>query len=149
MRVQSLASLSGLRIWSCCKLGIDHSCSSDSIPGWELPYATGVPCKEKEKKKKRKKEKKFTGMGASGLVNSAAQQYHQRLRFFSLFYHPHGIGFDLGLVLPLSQIEDRSSRHWAWRPEEEVCLFLFSFFKAKTLPLVILPKFFLPSPCHN
>ena len=57
MRVQSLASLSGLRIRSCCKLGIGHSCSSDSIPGWELPYATGVAVQRKRKKKKERKKK--------------------------------------------------------------------------------------------
>ena len=43
VRVQSLAQCSG----------IGHSCSLDSVPGWEFPYATGVAIKIKKKKKLR------------------------------------------------------------------------------------------------
>ena len=69
--VQSLASLSGLRIWhrhelwcrSQTRLGSQvavavmqaGSCSSDLTPSWELPYATGVAL-EKRKKKKEKNQ---------------------------------------------------------------------------------------------
>ena len=66
---------SGLRIWHCLKLQCRSqvqlrssvamamvwadSCSSNSTPAWELPYAMGEALKKKKKKKKeRKKERK-------------------------------------------------------------------------------------------
>ena len=67
MRVQSLTSLSGLRIWCChelwCRLqmqigshvAVAGSCSSDSTPrAWALPYATPAALKKKGKKKKKR-----------------------------------------------------------------------------------------------
>ena len=75
MRVQSLALLSGLRIWHCCEL----RCRSQTLLGswvamavarpaavvliqplaWELPYATECGSKKtKEDRKKKKKKKK-------------------------------------------------------------------------------------------
>ena len=73
MQVPSLSSLRGLRIWHCCKLWQrlqmqlgSHiaeavavvwvsSCSSDSTPSQELPYAVGVALKRKKKKSILKK----------------------------------------------------------------------------------------------
>ena len=63
MQVQSLASLSGLRIWHhhelwwrsqmqlvwcCCGCGIGLSCRSDSTPTWELLYVAGAAIKKKK-----------------------------------------------------------------------------------------------------
>ena len=43
MRVRSLASLSGLRIWRWCGCDIDLAAAAIVRPlAWELPYATGV-----------------------------------------------------------------------------------------------------------
>ena len=72
MQVPSLASISGLRIQHCCELwyrlqvlfgsGVAvavvwaGSCSSDSVPGLELPYAVGVAIKRRKKKKKVKRK---------------------------------------------------------------------------------------------
>ena len=74
MQVPSLASLNGLRIWSCCKLwhrsadgaqiqililscgGIGLRYGSDLILAKELSYARGMPQKKKKKKKKGKKK---------------------------------------------------------------------------------------------
>ena len=77
--VRSLASLSRLKIRSCCELGIGHRRGSDptvlclwcrlaaTAPtghlAWEPPHAAGAALKiqkdkkKKEKKRKRKKEK--------------------------------------------------------------------------------------------
>ena len=47
--VQSLASLSGLRIWSCCELWCRPAAVAPIWPlAWELPYATGAALKRKE-----------------------------------------------------------------------------------------------------
>ena len=67
MRVWSLASLSGLRIWCCYELCIGCRCGSDSTllwlrcrpaaaasirpQAWELPYAAGSTLKSKKKEK--------------------------------------------------------------------------------------------------
>ena len=69
MRVQSLASLSGLRIWRCCELGV--GCGSDpallwlwywpvaTAPigplAWEPPYAARVALAKAKRQKKKKK----------------------------------------------------------------------------------------------
>ena len=74
LQVQSLASLSGLRIRLCHELwcrpkmwlgsGIavavvqSGSCSSDSTPSLGTPYATGEALKSKKKKEKKKKRKR-------------------------------------------------------------------------------------------
>ena len=53
--VNHLACLCGgaSSIRHCCSCGIDHSSSSDSILGQELPYATGVAKKEKKERMKK------------------------------------------------------------------------------------------------
>ena len=68
VRIQSLASLSGLRIRIAMSCGVGHSRSSDPafhrlvVPiqplAWELPYAVGVALKKQTKEKKKKREKK-------------------------------------------------------------------------------------------
>ena len=72
MQVQSLASLSGLRIWHCLRYGVGHRCGSDLVLlwcrrvatapiqplAWESLYAAGVALKgQQQKKKKRKKSR--------------------------------------------------------------------------------------------
>ena len=47
--VQSQAQQSGLRIPCCCSSGVDHSCSSDLIPG----LGTSICCRCGKKKKKK------------------------------------------------------------------------------------------------
>ena len=70
LRAQSLASLSGLRIWPCCERGIGHRCGSDpALPwlwcrlaaiapirplAWEPPYATSMSLKSKNRNKNKK-----------------------------------------------------------------------------------------------
>ena len=65
--VRSLASLSGLRIWSCHELGIGHRHSSNPLLlwlwrrlvatvlieplAWEPPFAAGAALKEKKSNK--------------------------------------------------------------------------------------------------
>ena len=70
-QAQSLASLSGLRIWHCYGVGCRHGSDlellwlwhrpASAAPirplAWEPPYATGVAL---EKAKKKKKDKKHT-----------------------------------------------------------------------------------------
>ena len=56
MQVQSLASLSGLRIWRCLELW----CKPAAIPSiqplaWELAYAVGVALESKKKEKVERK----------------------------------------------------------------------------------------------
>ena len=59
IRVRSLASLSGLRIWHCCKLQhrsqtwlwLWYRLAAAALIhplAWELPYATGAALKEKK-----------------------------------------------------------------------------------------------------
>ena len=58
-RVQSLALLSGLRIWHCCELWYRLAAVALNRPlVWEPPYATSAapPKKKQKKKKKRGKE---------------------------------------------------------------------------------------------
>ena len=71
LRVQSLASLSGLRIWRCCELWCGRRQGSDptllwlwSRPAavaliqplaWEPPYAAGAALKRQKDKNKNKK----------------------------------------------------------------------------------------------
>ena len=60
MQVQSLASLSGLRIWGCHELGVGCRCSLDLVRpvatasiwslAWEFPYATDVALKRQTNK---------------------------------------------------------------------------------------------------
>ena len=68
MRVQSLASLSELRIWCCCSCGVGRRCGYDlkllwlwHVPAaaaligplaWERPYAVGMALKKTKKKEK-------------------------------------------------------------------------------------------------
>ena len=54
MQVQSLALLSGLRIWCCHSCSLGCSCDLDQIPGPGTPHATWQPKKEKNKIKKIK-----------------------------------------------------------------------------------------------
>ena len=53
MRVQSLASLSGLRIWCCYGCGIGQWLRLQSPPS----LGTSICCRRSPKKKKKKKEK--------------------------------------------------------------------------------------------
>ena len=56
LRVQSLASLSGLRIWRCCELWCRAAAEALIRPlAWEPPYATSMALKSKKRKKKKKK----------------------------------------------------------------------------------------------
>ena len=64
MQIRSLALLSGLRIWRCWELlcalqtwlgsgiavavAVAGSCSTNSTPAWETPYAMGVALKKKK-----------------------------------------------------------------------------------------------------
>ena len=77
LQVQSLASLSGLRIWRChglwCGLqtrlefdvavavAVAGSCSSDRPPAWEPLYAAGAALKRKKKKENEKKHQVKAG----------------------------------------------------------------------------------------
>ena len=50
LRVQSLASLSGLMIWRCCDCGVGPADVALIQPlAWELSYAVGVALKSKKK----------------------------------------------------------------------------------------------------
>ena len=54
LRVQSLASLSGLRIWYCCGCGVGQKLQLLFNPlAWETPYATGTALKSNKTNKKR------------------------------------------------------------------------------------------------
>ena len=58
MRVRSLASLSGLRIWHCCEMWCRLAAVAPTRPlAWEPPYATGA-AKEIAKRQKKKKQKR-------------------------------------------------------------------------------------------
>jgi len=58
-RVQSLASLSGLRIRRCCELWQRPAAVALIGPlTWEPPYAAGAAKRQKKTKKKKKKKKK-------------------------------------------------------------------------------------------
>ena len=60
MHVESLASLSGLRIQCCCELWCRPAATAPNGPlGWEPPYATGVALKTKQNKTKQTKKKLF------------------------------------------------------------------------------------------
>ena len=49
-QVQSLALLSGLRIWHCCELWCRPVATAPIGPlAWEPPYAAGVALEEKKK----------------------------------------------------------------------------------------------------
>ena len=50
---------SGLRIQHCCSCVIGRSCSSDLIPGPEIPICCGCGHKKKKKKKEKEKERIF------------------------------------------------------------------------------------------
>ena len=79
MPVQSLISLSGLRIQCCHKLwhcsqmwlrscvamavAVTGCCSSDSNPSWKLPYAEGVALKRPKKRRKSTNNKCWRGCG--------------------------------------------------------------------------------------
>ena len=76
MQVPSLASFSGSGIWHCCELwhrlqlwveccaavavAVASSCSSDSTPAWELPYAVGMALKSKNKQTKKNPKQNST-----------------------------------------------------------------------------------------
>ena len=52
MQVQSLALLSGLRIWCCHELQCRLAAAAQIQPlAWKLPYATGVALKKKKQNK--------------------------------------------------------------------------------------------------
>ena len=54
LQVRSLASLRGLRIWSCCGCGVGQQLYVAPIRPlvWEPPYAVGLALKSKKKKRK-------------------------------------------------------------------------------------------------
>ena len=68
--VQSLASISGLKIWRCHELWVGNGLGSDATLlwlwlaagalirplAWEPPYAADVAPKDKKTKKKKKRE---------------------------------------------------------------------------------------------
>ena len=59
MQVQSLASISGLRIGRCCELWCRLVATAPIRPlAWEPPYATGVALRQKDKNKQTNKQKK-------------------------------------------------------------------------------------------
>ena len=59
MRVQSLASLSGLRIRCCCKLWCRPVSAALIRPvAWEPPYAAGLAVEKKEEEEEKLKRKK-------------------------------------------------------------------------------------------
>ena len=77
-QVQSLAWLSGLRIWHCCGVGCRHGSDLALLwlwrrpvataailhPAWEPPYATGVALKRQEKNKQKKNiNQRYTRIG--------------------------------------------------------------------------------------
>lgn len=77
-------------------------------------------------------KKKFTGTGALGLLNSAAQWHPQRSRFFPLLCHPQDVDPDLRLALLSHKLVQKfqalgTSVSKGWRD----CLFLFSSLEAK------------------
>ena len=55
-----MTSLSGLRIWCCCKLQHRSQTRLGSrfamAVAWELPYATGTAIRREGRKKERKRE---------------------------------------------------------------------------------------------
>ena len=52
LQVPSLALLSGLRTWHCCKLWCRMAAAAPIRPlAWEFAYASGVVLKSKKKKK--------------------------------------------------------------------------------------------------
>ena len=71
LRVQSLALLSGVRIWCCCELWCGLQCGLDLVLlwlwhgpvaaalirplAWEPPYVMGAALEKKKKKRKKKK----------------------------------------------------------------------------------------------
>jgi len=66
LRVRSLASLSGLRIWHCCELWcrlqtwLWYRLAATALIGplaWEPPYATGAALEKAKRQKKKKKPK--------------------------------------------------------------------------------------------
>ena len=78
MQVQSLASLSGLRIWRCGELWCRPAATApiQSLV-WELPYAAGAALKQQKTKEKKKKKEEATGAEvtqASSLEQGKAQQ---------------------------------------------------------------------------
>ena len=54
LRVRSMASLSGFRIWRCHELWCRSTAVAPIAIAWEPPYATGVALKRKRKKKKKR-----------------------------------------------------------------------------------------------
>jgi len=92
MQVQSLALLSGLRIWHCCKLGCRSqmwlgSCIAVAVVYadswapicllvWELPHAAGMAL-QKRKRKEKKTEAALT----------KKLQYFQYYRYATSFLH--------------------------------------------------------------
>ena len=61
LRVRSLASLNGLRIWRCCELWCRSAATAPIRPlAWEPPYGTGAAPKREKKTKKKKKVRLVT-----------------------------------------------------------------------------------------
>ena len=74
MRVQSLASLSALRIWHCCELWCSLAATAPIWPlGWEVPYAL----------KRKKKKKKDAAPGLTKMLTNV--QYVHCVAFLFFF----------------------------------------------------------------
>ena len=94
MRVQSLASLSGLRIWHFCELCVGHRCGSDPALlwlwcwpaavapirplAWEPPYATDAALK-KQKNPNQNKQKTVTKKPKTNKTNLNHFALHLKL----------------------------------------------------------------------
>jgi len=69
--VQSLASLSGLRIQCCCELWCRLAATAPTRPlAWELPYVAGAVLKRQKNKQTNKKHKIFLVKILSEKMNS-------------------------------------------------------------------------------
>ena len=70
MWVQSLASLSGLRIWRCHELWCTLAAAAPTEPlAWEFPYTMGAALKKKKERKEKREGKKIS-------VNVARHKAH-------------------------------------------------------------------------
>ena len=78
MWVQSLASLSGLRIWCCCELWCKPAATALIRPlAWEPPYAKGAALKEQKTKKKKKKRNNCLGSSHCGAAETNPTKNHE------------------------------------------------------------------------
>ena len=69
LRIQSLASLSGLRIWRCRELWCRPAATALIRPlAWELPYVVGVALKSQKKKKSSLSSEEGRTPGGQGVL---------------------------------------------------------------------------------